>query len=157
MSDYTHEEKVHLGRFLPGDLFNKLVVTIRDAIIGCPKFADKVIEVMKKPLDKIAFDHGRLKDAWMRGCEHDGKVTQEIKQLQEQSFSLEKVRANAKVVLQRSLKDRAGEDFNSAKKIIEIVFGPLEAKKIIKEAEGSYAASLSKGDTRDIKTSPKKT
>lgn len=48
MPEYTTEEQLQLGKLFPDGLFQKLVTTIRDAIIGAPKFDEKVRAIVSE-------------------------------------------------------------------------------------------------------------
>lgn len=46
MVDFTEREKRQLGNIFPENLFSKVVTVIRDAILGAPKFTEKIREVI---------------------------------------------------------------------------------------------------------------
>lgn len=49
------------------------------------------------------------------------------------------------------LREQDCHGVRTAKQLLEILFGPEEAQRILTEAENVYAKSLPKGDTREIK------
>lgn len=70
---------------------------------------------------------------------------------------LRSVRLNARKAIRETLNGQDTEKLQEAEKSVLLIFGIQSGEELIKKAKTAYAKSLPKGDTRDIRTTVRKT